>query len=269
MHNFDSAQLTSEVYLSVPDHPGQHAPLIDFIDACSALRRTLQHVERCISGGALSLEYEVTELSVSSAKIGTAPLPRNGQQEILAAETRRVHSETMSKLQRGVKALDPRLDPTAIRSFGDFGKPMKRGKVQVQVDGVTLSLALLDNIEEILRPINPAFGSVSGIVEQLNIHSRNTFVLFPPGTNEAVHCNFPPEIFESKVRPGLKRNVTVYGLLHYGLGRSFPVTADVDDIEVHPSDDELPSLLDLEGMLQGLDRTTSHFLTGSETDEWK
>ncbi|MDZ4685289.1 MAG: hypothetical protein SH850_09375 [Planctomycetaceae bacterium] len=255
---------TAELYLYAPENPGQHAPLADFNEACAALRKTLRHVERCISGKDASLEFEVSEVTVASLNLRTAPSTRNPDVFSLASETIRVHRETFKKLQGRDRSLDPRLDYNAVLSFNDFSPTVKRQKVAVAVDGVKLSQDFIDTLGKVLRPIKPSFGSVSGIVKQLDVHGKHTFVLFPPMLGSDVKCSFQPEKFET-VRAALKRHVTVFGLMHYGLGRSFPVTADVDDIEIHPPDSELPSLLDMEGMMEG--ETTT--VTGSLNDEWE
>lgn len=115
---------------------------------------------------------------------------------------------------------------------------------------------------------SPAMGSVSGKVEQLGVHGKFTFVLFPPVPGSEITCTFQPKDFD-QVASSVKHQVTVYGTLHYGLGQSFPVLADVDHIEQEPDDDELPSLLDMEGMLEGEEIGESTSVIRSLRDEWR
>ena len=258
----------AEIYLSVPGQPGAHAPFADFIEACSALRSTLRHVERCVTGKKPSLELEVTELEHSSGRVRTSPRIRDAKDRATSRDTFRVHRDTVRSLQAGDKSLDPRLDYAAVYSFSEFAPPVKRGRSAVAVTGTTLSSVFLETLEKVLEPVGPALGSVGGVVEQLDVHGKHTFVLFPPVPGNEVKCSFRPEDFE-KVRAAVNRNVTVYGLLHYGRGQSFPVKAIMDDIEIEPDDSDLPDLLDMEGMLEGEGIGESTHVIRSLRDEWQ
>lgn len=120
----------------------------------------------------------------------------------------------------------------------------------------------------LISMIPPALGSVSGMVEQLDVHGKHTFVLYPPVPGIEITCRFHKKDFE-KVHAAVKKHVTVYGLLTYGLGQSFPVAVRVDAIEQEPDDSELPSLIDMEGMLDGEGIGESNSVIRSLRDEWE
>ena len=88
-------------------------------------------------------------------------------------------------------------------------------------------------------------GSVTGVVERLNVHDKNEFYLYPP-LREAVVCTFPEDMFE-QVRAAIKRNVTVNGTLSYASDNAFPTKVRVKSLEVHPPNDQLPTMRDLSG----------------------
>lgn len=65
-----------------------------------------------------------------------------------------------------------------------------------------------------------------------------------------ITCRFSEGMLP-QVREALKRNVTVRGSMHYDDDHPFPKLVQVTSLEVHPCDDELPSLAALRGLAPG------------------
>ena len=91
-------------------------------------------------------------------------------------------------------------------------------------------------------------GSVSGTLESINIHAgTNKFTIYPLAGQPRVVCHFP----ESKMAEaidGINRHVCVTGTLRFRPKDLTPFEIDVQEIEVYPPDDELPSLNSLRGV---------------------
>ncbi len=261
-----SQPLSAGIYLTIPGEPGEHASLDDFIAAGTALRKTLKHVERCVSAGESRLDLRVSELKVSSALLSVMPNTESGDCE-LWDEVQFVHRDTFARLEKGDKTLDSRLDYMALSAFEGFITPLKRGKASLSVDGVTLSERFIATLHEVMEPIPPTKGSVVGMVEELNVHGKHTFVLFPAIPDSEVQCVFQ-ECDYPLVHSAIRKHVTVFGTLTYGRGRAFPVKAKMDSLEVHPTDSEIPTLASMEGMLIGEKHGESVSLVRAMRDEW-
>ena len=90
--------------------------------------------------------------------------------------------------------------------------------------------------------------SVSGKIEAMNIHSEPArFYLYPVSGPARVRCIFNPAVLMEDVRTAINRHTTVHGLLDYESGEPFAVEVVVDRVEVHPPDDQLPTLASLFG----------------------
>ena len=94
-----------------------------------------------------------------------------------------------------------------------------------------------------------AFGSVTGRLEQLNVHDGvNRFTLLPL-IGPRISGVFP-EAVKTLIEGGFDRRVRLYGRLKFPSDENYPREIDqVTDIEVFEPDDELPRLTDLRGIV--------------------
>ena len=234
------------VHLTGPGGPRSAALIVDFAQVLRTLRSTLRHVERCITGAEATLEFEAADLSFGSANMTAAPSSQTGELDReLAARVVCVERETLSRLQAG-QSVDPRLDDAAVRSFQGFCSPIGREGVRLGIGGVRLTGEYSIQIKTLLEPEPSEYGSVSGMLEAIDIHGGPKLTLYPPIEGEQVVCSFADED-QPEIEAALGRHVTVYGELFFRIGRPFPVRVSIEDassIEVHPNDDGLPDLLD-------------------------
>ena len=103
------------------------------------------------------------------------------------------------------------------------------------------------NIDSILGEDITSEGSMEGFLELVNVHRQNNFYIYPTITPTRVACIFPLEMLP-KVGQGLKRYVSVSGLMRYKKIEVYPHQIDVREIEIYPKENELPSLASLRGM---------------------
>jgi hypothetical protein len=119
----------------------------------------------------------------------------------------------------------------------------------MSISGIVLTSAFASHLAELLEPVSPALGSVSGRLDALSVHNQDRFTLYPLIVGEDVECFFKrPDL--KKVLDAVGRRVTVFGRLHYAKTKAFPVKVDVEEFHVEPPDSELPSLLKARGMLR-------------------
>lgn len=234
------------VKLTLDGPPGHQPLLTHFATVCTALRATLRHVERCITGEDADTDYEIVDLKKSSATIEALPEhTMNGRY----MEVHQLFYDSLAAIQHG-RRLDPRLDYQAIRSFQQFTPPLNKEGNSLSIDGLQLTSRFTAELKKLLEPEISSSGSVTGLLEAVTTHENNVFTLYPPIRNEAVACRFDKNQLEF-VLAAHGKNVTVYGLLHFAKGQSCPVRVDVDTFDAHPDEADLPGMMDLFGITSG------------------
>lgn len=234
-----------EIILAGPK--GQQPLLTHFATVCTALRASLRHIERCITGEDAEVDYEVVGLRIGSTAVEAYPEK--------SAPMRRYHDvhelfdDSLEAIQEG-RGLDPRLDYQAIRSFQPFTAPLAKPGNSLAIDGLQLTSRFASEIKRLLEPEVSSHGSVTGLLEAISTHDKDVFILYPPIRKEEVACRFDKELL-AFVLAAHNKTVTVYGIMHYAKGQSCPVRVDVESFEVHPDEEELPGMMDLFGITSG------------------
>jgi hypothetical protein len=216
----------------------------DFREFCDNLARCLRKSESIVSTQQPRLHYRIRSLEGGSACVTLEALPpTNGPDH--RQETLSLFRNTVVRLQQG-QAVDTRLNTDAIESFRGLVSPLRRKTKEVWVDQSRLTTQFEANIEHILGSSVPSEGSVSGILERVNVHNKREFVLYPPIPGHSIKCVFPDELFD-QVRAAIKGNVTVSGMMYFYQDKPFPDTVHVREMELHPPDDDLSTFGSLRG----------------------
>lgn len=249
-----------------PDDEG-HVRLHDFSQLLFSLRRCLRHTERCLTEQESSIEYKLVRLEESSALAEVSPIT-SVQNFSLTLETVRLFRDTVSMLNQN-KKIDDRIDSDALEAFRSLYIPLNRNANSLQVNGAEITSLFVASIDDLLRESMTSYGSISGILDTVELHNASKFIVYPVVGPEKVDCQFSREILLDDIRLGLDRNVTVFGLLYYRKKEKFPHRIDAKEIKIHPHDSELPSLLDMKGcMADSDDKRDSVEIIRSLRDEW-
>jgi hypothetical protein len=221
----------------------------DFREFCGCFAACLRRVERIVAGGAV-LRYRVSQLKSGSAALTLVPVPGGGSAGPDIPQTvADLFQDTVASLEAG-GPIEPRLTSDDLRAFRKLAEPLDRRLRQVRIGGTRITGRFIANVDRIIGSPLPSEGSVTGRLERVNLHNRNEFALYAPVAGFAVTCAFPEEMFR-QVQAALRRNVTVHGALTFRSGTPFPERVQVRAMEVHPLDEELPSLQSLRGLLAG------------------
>ena len=161
--------------------------------------------------------------------------PTNGRDD--RAAVLGLFRETTSRLQTG-KTPDRRLAFDDLEAFRELVLPLNRNAKEVWVNDSRLTSDYVASIDRILGSAIPSNGQVTGRLERLNVHDRYEFVLFPVAGTRIV-CAFDQSILE-QVRTGIKRTVTVSGILYFQPDKPLPDRVRVEKMEIHPADEDLP-----------------------------
>lgn len=226
--------------------PRGPAELSDFASVVSSLRSCIKHVCRCVAGTE-DVEYDIVELSYSSAALATSPVENSVPYNTLL-EISKTIDRTILSLEDG-QEIDERLDYAAIRSFGGFSNTARKSGASLSIGRTRLTSAYVANLSSLLEPSSAALGSVTGRLEAINLHNNASFILYPPISGEEVRCDFHRDVLP-RVLDAVEKNITAYGRLHYAKTKVFPTRVEVEDFEVLPETNDLPTLLNCCGVLR-------------------
>jgi hypothetical protein len=228
-----------------PDEQQGQLDLDDFTAFCDRVRRCLRRLEHIVgqqSQAAKRVRYRIVRLATESPAtimleaVSPSIDPKRGEQAI------GLFCETVERLQTG-RDVDSRVGTLEIEAFGE----LLEGKAkEVWIDGVHLTSKYTDSVKRLLSSVIPSEGSVTGMLERLNVHGKNEFILYPPIGDWQIDCHFPVGLLD-QVREAIKRNITVQGMLYGQPDRPYPDRVRVRSIEIHPRDSELPTLSELRG----------------------
>jgi len=115
--------------------------------------------------------------------------------------------------------------------------------------GAEIDGRLVVNLATALRPSFTEYGSIEGRLEGMNIHAKSRyFRIYDPLTNQGVRCHFGARIPLDSISAGIGRRVLVGGEIDYRADGS-PQDCRAHDIYVFPSDDNLPDVRSMRGIL--------------------
>lgn len=126
------------------------------------------------------------------------------------------------------------------------------------------------NIEKVVGMDESSHGSISGMLEAINIHQGARFTIYPNiGPSKVTGVAHSKEL-RDLIKAGIDRHVTAYGILKYKNWDPFPYAIEADDIEIHPLPDDLPSLKSLGGTVPKLtgELSTEEFIERVRSERW-
>ncbi|MCX6841288.1 MAG: hypothetical protein NTX53_03250 [candidate division WOR-3 bacterium] len=229
---------------------GDAVQLEDFLGELDAAKHALIELDKQKSGtGKRTLTYNIVKLSYASpATVVLEAVPLRYRKGNPAA----VVGSYISGM-KAIKAghIPEELGQDVVLALRRIGKQASRriGEVVYSSNGesVQVTKGLDAMIEAILGPDEVVQGSMTGMLEMINIHNdANRFTIYPPAGPSRVDCRFRAAQ-TAKAIQGVGHNVCVKGQLRYKARDRFPYAVDVEDVEIYPPDNELPTLSDLRG----------------------
>ncbi len=243
--------LRPKLTITLVGSPEDHGDveLADFRRFCDSLTVCLRHVEAKFAEGATTrLRYRIVDLSKGSASLTLEPIrpsrgpdPGDGVIELL--------SRTVGNLQSGTP-IDPRFGKDDLEAFRRLAAPINGRVREIRIAKTKITSRFIANIDELIGSTVSSQGSVKGRLERLNVHNKLECVIYPPMPGYSIRCIFTDDLYDA-IYGAVRKNVTVYGTLHFRPARPFPDWVQVMSIEVHPPDETLPKLADLRGTWKG------------------
>ena len=231
----------------------EHIHLHDFISQLDAIRNALFHLgEHIAEPGSPGIQYRIIDLSHKSPD--TIIL-----EAIPASKGKDVSPLVVAAFVKGIKEIkEGRLpedfDYDLLQSFkrigspNHFRNPLFEVTIATESEKVDIAESLENEIERLVGPDEIIQGTISGTLEQINIHaSANIFRIYPIIGPKKVDCHFKKDKLDKAIS-GINRYVDIRGELRYKRREKFPYAIDVTDMEIFPDEKDLPSIFDLRGI---------------------
>ncbi len=221
----------------------------DFLEFLGDMLRCLRGVDRFVSRKEkLTTDYKITGLSRGSATVMVEPVPYAKEDHTI--EIVETFTEGLVSMQEEGKA-PQHFERPLIESFRALAKPLSRRVAKVEIRGakkkIRITKQLEVNIDAIIGEDITLEGSVGGYLDVINVHDKNAFFIYPVAGPTRVECYFSEELLET-VKGGIKRHVNARGTLRYKRNELSPYRVDVENIEIYPPEEQLPTLESLRGV---------------------
>ena len=258
--------------LEGPDKNDNHLELSVFAEK---VRHFLDFLKSSVKDSdADGVVFHVVHLSHSSPAtiecepIGKSLLPSNAVDAIgnnlklvEAENTRNLSNPVLSAMEQLASLNPENVARAEINAIGEGDEDMRVYKLD---DRFREKLGNARRLEEIV------IGTIDGKLEQINIHNNaNTFRIYPSlPVASSVSCKFPQELLEH-VQGALGSFVSVSGECFYRPDAPFPYKIKVQEMEVLPPTEELPTLSGLFGIAPNAtgDKTSEQFVREMR-DKW-
>ncbi|HWD38636.1 MAG TPA: hypothetical protein VG944_07290 [Fimbriimonas sp.] len=125
-------------------------------------------------------------------------------------------------------------DPNTWLSLGDFAKQLKNDVAHITTSKAEMVIdsRIADEINKKLGPVHRSRGSITGILEGINVHSKPwNFTVYPKIGPVKVRCLFDESVFPS-VQKGIRHVVTVTGLKEFVGDAPWPIRMNAESVEI-------------------------------------
>lgn len=246
----------------------------DFIKQLGALKNALSETDRIVSNKT-SVYFKVVDLRHNSpALVVLEAVPLKSQDDSSEVVVNKFF-ESLEEIDRGVAPSG--FDYESFQAFKEISSLFERKRlteIAISRNGdQAKSLDTLSRkVDDILGPDEYEYGSVTGMLEQINIHAnQNVFTIYPTSKHpNKLRCVFPQHLQKEAVR-AVGQYVRVFGQLKFKtrLEGGHPYEMSVKEIEIYPPQEELPTLESLSGIAPDAtgDVSSDEFIRGIR-NEW-
>lgn len=254
------------LWMSGPEGHTEFLRLNDFIGLLQTITNGLDHLNNIINTNRENrLRFRISNLSHSSPFAVEMQVHDPAQKGDMAHVVVETFIEGINSIENKDE-IPSYFDIQLIDYIKQLSNYKKKSFSEITITN-TKSTAHISNqlegrIDIILGEDTVSYGNIKGKLERVNFHNEaNKFYIYPTIGANRVECKFKDDMFE-KIRDGLKRFVNIKGKMFYRAKCKFPYRILVDDIEVYPTEDQLPTLSQMRGMEPNLtgDMDTDDFI---------
>jgi len=273
--NATTKSATLIVHLEGLDQDGGDVRLANFLNDLDTVRKLLNASDKIVSRERKpTSDYRISGLiHESPAAIYLTAEPHDQTKNFFDQTIEYLFSSLVSIRDYRVipgNATNAFLD-NAVRLKEGLGTRFKRLWLETGKDRTAaIDKKLKDALDDLISSTIVSWGSVKGVVELFNSHSDPcAFNIYTDYGPQNVKCVFKRSMMDKAVE-AVNHTVTVTGELKYRPRKLTPYECSVEEIEIHPSDRELPRLEELYGIAPDAtgDVKTLEFIRGIR-DEWQ
>lgn len=233
--------------------------LADFVHQMDNLRLALSHTEAVVTKGLVGLEWHLGDLSHSSPATVEIDLELPKDDPDFPDHRLDVVTE-FGRFWRSLavdKSVPEEMTRPMLNAFSGIAERVRQGRVRTTLRiGDEEALEVSGDIETLIKSTlsetTTTWGSYEGRLEYVNLHGSNREVrIYPLIGPSKIDCYVPAEAVD-RLRDALNREVRVHGRMTYPARSDFPTSIRVEDIEVLPELDELPTIMDIRGIAPDL-----------------
>lgn len=229
---------------------GGDVRLGSFIEKLNALKGALTASAQLKREGAPGVDFIVSDLRHSSpamVEITAVPTSPQGSPEAVVSDfltfVRRVADRTVEATSDNAKLV------SQVRALvAGAGERFDRLWIDgPDIDPIVLNEDVERALDDALPDVRRELGTIKGVVKRYSgVGKKPYFKVVPAVGNLEIRCNFPVRLLE-KAAAAVEHSATVEGELKFYEGDLWPYEVAVRDIDIHPADDELPTLAGLAG----------------------
>jgi hypothetical protein len=126
------------------------------------------------------------------------------------------------------------IDATGLNVLLDAAKQLKSDVAIIETSNEELRIdrSLIEQINLRLGKSHYSRGTVTGILETLNVHNKPwSFTVYPKIGPAKIRCHFDEELFGS-VQRGIRQVVKVHGLKEFVANHPYPVRMEAERIDI-------------------------------------
>ena len=199
-----------------------------------------------------SVSWVVSSISSGSVHLTVKGIPKDDIEVFQVAEVVRAVESGIATLEERPER-PPFFSDRALESAKALaslvGKDILMIQVGVNSQKVNLTKHLVANVDELIGANYKSFGSVEGLLKAIDLSRKPLFRIYDLITNKSIKCYFSSN-FIGQIKDALDKRVAVYGLIR-SREDGQKVSIEVEEMEVFPGEQELPSIEDILGILGG------------------
>lgn len=239
----------------IVDIDGSLLPFDKFRQAQEAIAILLQEVEQGLTEGKRSsVNWVVSSITSGSVHLKLEGIPTDDVQP---------HNinEVITTVESGLAELEKRperplfFSDRALESAKALAELVGKDILGIQVGSnshkVNLTKHLVANVYELIGARYQSFGSVEGVLKSITIHRKLAFRIYNLLTDRSVTCYFKSNSIDN-IKNAFGKRVFVYGLIR-SREDGEKISIEVEEMEIFPSEEELPKIEDVIGILGGED----------------
>lgn len=245
----------------------------EFIKQLTYVEKSLNEVDKAVTRSPTeTLFYRVVNLSHNSPAIielEAIPLTEDNDTSELVVD--RFISGLSQIYQEGTAPED--FDYEVLESFssltGLLGKTIRELTISTNGTKLPITTPISSTVNGILGTDVFEHGSVTGMLDHLNLHGDQPVFTVYPTLGGKLRCIIRKSQ-KSLVVQAAGKYVTVYGRMRYRSRSTKPYEMNVEEIEIHPSEEDLPTLSELRGIApDALDGQTTEKFLWEIRNEWE